>query len=299
MPRICYVNKRFSNGSQNLIATANEIIGEYQEQGYTLTLRQLYYQFVARDIIPNKQSEYKRLGSVINDARLAGEIDWRAIEDRTRNLEALSHWGGPEEIIRACGNQYMVDRWSNQSTRVEVWVEKEALAGVFAGVCDEWDVAYFSCRGYVSQSEMWNAAQRLKRYERSGQSTLILHFGDHDPSGMDMSRDINDRLHLFGSGVKMRRIALNMDQIEEHDPPPNPAKLTDSRVKDYIANYGDDSWELDALEPSLLTTLVETEVREVLDTEAWDQRIEEEDEAKQWLASVAENWEAVVDFMQE
>src|ERR1700722_6265193 len=99
MPVEQFVDRKFQDGSLALIEKANEIIADYQAQGFTLTLRQLYYQFVSRDIIPNKQSEYKRLGSVINDARLAGLIDWSAIEDRTRNVRTISTWDHPSGVI--------------------------------------------------------------------------------------------------------------------------------------------------------------------------------------------------------
>src|SRR5260221_8363278 len=102
MAKELYVDRNFSAGSLALIDQANTIIADYQRQGFTLTLRQLYYQFVARGILPNKQTEYKRLGSVINDGRLAGLIDWEAIEDRTRNLEENAHWSSPSAIIEAC-----------------------------------------------------------------------------------------------------------------------------------------------------------------------------------------------------
>jgi hypothetical protein len=204
MPKIKYVDKAFRQGALDIIDKANEIIDEYNAQGFKLTLRQLYYQFVARDIIPNKQSEYKRLGGIISDGRLAGLIDWLAIEDRTRNLQSLATWSSPEDIIGAAASGYREDKWKDQKTRIEVWIEKDALAGVFADVCEALEVPYFSCRGYTSQSEMWSAAMRLRRYERGGQETVILHFGDHDPSGIDMSRDIKDRLYQFNSSVDVR-----------------------------------------------------------------------------------------------
>jgi hypothetical protein len=160
MPRICYRSKRFSAAVQAIITQANEIFAEYEAQGYLLTLRQLYYQFVVRDVIPNNLRSYKRLGSIINDARLAGFIDWLIIEDRTRNLHELSRWTNPQEIIKTCAEQFRIDKWNTQPNRVEVWIEKEALAGVFQRVCDELQVPFFSCRGYTSQSEMWVASQR-------------------------------------------------------------------------------------------------------------------------------------------
>lgn len=212
MPKICYQEKRFRDNSLELIDKINEVIEEYQNQKYTLTLRQCYYQLVARGIIENNQKVYKTTGSLINDARLAGLIDWNAIEDRTRNLKSLSHWKNPEEVIRAAANSYRRDVWKNQMYHVEVWVEKEALANVVGRVAEELDVSYFCCRGYVSQSEMWSSAQRFIKYERSGRTNVIIHLGDLDPSGIDMSRDIQERLELFGvDALIFRRIALNRD----------------------------------------------------------------------------------------
>lgn len=194
MPKIAYKSINFRGATLDLIATCDQILKDYQAQGYDVTLRQLYYQLVSADLIPNKQKEYDRLGSIINDARLAGLIDWRSIVDRTRSLKGLAHWTSPEEILDAVSAQYRIDKWRDQRHRIEVWIEKDALAGVFQRVCNELDVPFFSCRGYTSQSEMWSAAQRLQSYMDNGQEPVILHFGDHDPSGIDMSRDIFDRL---------------------------------------------------------------------------------------------------------
>src|SRR6266550_3926958 len=121
MPKHCYVSRNFSASSVQVIEQANEIIATYTAQGYDLTLRQLYYQFVSRDLIPNRQSEYKRLGSIINDARLAGFIDWDAICDRTRELRDLAHWESPASIVKAVARQFRIDKWATQPHRVEVW----------------------------------------------------------------------------------------------------------------------------------------------------------------------------------
>ncbi len=232
---IAYANTRFSKNSQLIIEQANQIIDEYQEQGFTLTLRQLYYQFVSRDIIPNTMQSYKRLGSIINDARMAGLVSWEAIEDRTRNLEALPSWNSPRGIMAAVVDQYRIDKWEKQPYRPEVWIEKEALVGVIAGVCNELQVPYFACRGYNSQSEQWLAGRRLMRHQEQGQTPIVFHFGDHDPSGIDMTRDNVDRLEMFAEApVKVERLALNFDQIRKHRPPPNPAKMTDSRFVGYV-----------------------------------------------------------------
>lgn len=293
MSKIEYVTRKFTGASLEMIESANDIIDEYQAQGFSLTLRQLYYQFVSRDLLSNNQKEYKRLGSVINDARLAGHIDWEAIEDRTRELRALAHWSSPAEIIEACANQYRIDKWANQEHYVEVWIEKDALVGVIEGVCKKNDVPYFSCRGYTSQSEMWVAAQRLIKQCEDEKEVHIIHLGDHDPSGIDMSRDIEERLDLFleHSGYSMagnlNRIALNMYQVTKYNPPPNPAKLTDSRSEDYVKKFGEESWELDALDPKTLADLIQQNIDVLVDDVLWQDSVDEEKAGRAKLAEVA------------
>lgn len=270
-----YIRKNFRKDTLAIIEQANRIIAEYHAQGFSLTLRQLYYQFVARDLVPNTERSYKRLGSIINDGRLAGLIDWEAIVDRTRNLQKNLHLNGPADAIRVVRDQYGIDMWENQKRRVEVWIEKNALVGIIAPICAELDVPYFACIGYVSQSEQWRAG---KRFCNPDQTTTVLHLGDHDPSGMDMTRDNQDRLSMFsGPGIKVNRIALNMDQIEQYGPPPNPAKTTDARYSEYRLNYGDESWELDALEPKVLVELIEYWVLHLRNEERWQEKVEERD----------------------
>ncbi|MCB8818673.1 hypothetical protein [Desulfosporosinus shakirovi] len=256
MPKIEYISKSFGADRLALIDRINSVIDDYSAQGYSLTLRQVYYQMVARAIIPNNERSYKNLGTLISDARLAGAIDWNAIEDRTRNLKGKSHWTTPGNMIDSAAYSYHLDHWKGQSNYVEVWVEKDALVGIVGQICGELDVSFFSCRGYVSQSEMWGAARRLKRRQDNGQQIVLLHLGDHDPSGRDMSRDIQDRLITFETyGIEFHRLALNMNQIEQYDPPPNPTKLTDSRATKYIDEFGHECWELDALEPHVISDL--------------------------------------------
>lgn len=288
MPKIAYVEKNFRSGTLELIDTANRIISQYQAQGYSLTLRQLYYQLVSRNILANKQKEYKRLGSIINDARLAGLIDWYAIEDRTRNLRGNSHWSSPKSIVDAAVRRYAINKWENQSWRPEVWIEKDALVGVIERICRRLDIDYFSCRGYTSASEMWKAAQRLRGYADADQIPIVFHLGDHDPSGIDMTRDIEERLcMLAGLPIEVRRIALTMEQIEQYSPPPNPAKLTDSRASSYILEHGRSSWELDALEPDVLSSLIEEHVLGVRDEDVWEETIKRENGHKEALREAA------------
>lgn len=295
MSRICYIPKKFTRDHKLVIKRANEMLAEYKVNGITVTLRSLYYRFVARGHIANSQKEYKRLGGIIGDARLAGMIDWTYLEDRTRNLMSIQHYDGPEDALQKTAAWYAVDMWGSQEWRPEVWIEKDALVGVIERVCDENDVPYFSCRGYTSLSEMWGASMRLRRNMEDGKKPFIIHFGDHDPSGIDMSRDIYDRLSkTFLADCEFTRVALTMDQIERYKPPPNPAKITDSRYKSYVAKYGDESWELDALEPTKFRELIEGQLVQLRNQKQWDRDVKARKEVKARLVDIADNWETVM-----
>ena len=185
---------RFRPATLALIERANEIINEYQALGYTLTLRQLFYQFVSRPALglENSVGDYKRLGRTVTDARRGGLIDWGAIEDRTRNVRSLPTWDDPSSIVSTCADQYREDVWANQTYRPEVWIEKDALTGVIAGVSEEFRVPWFSCRGNVSDSEMHAAGKRFAEVFDQDQVPIVLHLGDHDPNGLYMTRDVQD-----------------------------------------------------------------------------------------------------------
>jgi hypothetical protein len=214
---------------------------------------------------------------------------------------ALSHWDSPGDIIKSAAAGYNVDLWDGQEQRVEVWIEKDALIGVIEGVCHTLDVPHFSCRGYVSQSEMWSAAQRItnRYHENDGQETVIIHLGDHDPSGIDMSRDIDDRLALFCThegcpAPEIIRVALNRDQVRQYRPPPNPAKLTDSRCEGYIAKHGKQSWELDALSPTVIAELIRSNVMTYVDKDKFRARIEKQKDGRELLGRASKGWESKV-----
>lgn len=289
---------RFSEATLTLIKQSNEIITALQAQGYILTLRQLYYQLVSRDIIANKQSEYKRLGSILNDARLHGLVDWDSIEDRTRNLAGVSHWNDPSDVIASAAHSFRIDKWKNQPFRIEVWVEKDALVGVLEKACRPLDVDWFSCRGYTSQSELYGAGKRLASYIRRGQIPVIIHLGDHDPSGIDMTRDIQERLTMFAEEqIEVRRIALNMDQVRQYNPPPNPAKSTDARFEGYRRNFGIESWELDALDPQVIDDLVSAAVSEYRNEKIWKKDAQVEATHRDALDDAATRWPEVAEFL--
>ncbi len=332
MPKIKYEDRNFNAEKLHTIQVCNGIIESYQQQGFRLTLRQLYYRLVAGDLFSdarkwvltankkwvrhpegtkNAEPNYHWLGELISDARIAGYVDWEAIEDRTRELGIKSRWDAPQDIINSAAASYNNDLWRWQPVRPEVWVEKDALEGVVASACNPLDVPYFSCRGYTSQSAIWEAAQRIigyrtrrviyegehkrERGQNFRQKVVIFHLGDHDPSGIDMTRDIRERLALFtGEDIEIRRIALNMNQVEEYGPPPNPAKTTDSRFRSYMENYGDESWELDALEPKVLADLITTNLRRVMDKKRFQEAIDIMEKGRRELKTIAVKYPAAV-----
>lgn len=292
-----FIQKKFLAKSLELIECCNQIIERFSEQGYTLTLRQLYYQLIAKQPIPmeNTYQSYSRVGSIVNKARLAGLIDWDLIEDRIRGVTLKSTWNDPLQILRAAHNSYREDLWIPQPMHVEVWVEKDALSMVVEKACEEYRVPYISCRGYMSQSIQYQAAKRFENMIEQGKDVCVLHLGDHDPSGIDMTRDNRDRLNLMSwnqsTRLEVRRIALNMDQIEELDPPPNPTKLSDSRAENYIIKYGHESWELDALEPSYIENLIKTNIDELVDHELWEEGLSREEPSRDKLQTIVDEFE--------
>lgn len=287
-----YTEIRFQTKSLEVIDAANAIIDDLQAKGLTLTLRQLYYQFVARELLENKKSSYSRLGIIIKNARMAGLVSWTALEDRTRVLQGAVWCSSPEEAIADAAEKYRIDKWAGSPVRIEVWIEKDALIGVIERVCVKHDVDYFAGKGYVSTSWAWGSGKRFQGYRDGGARVVILHLGDHDPAGVDMSRDNQARLNLFtGGGVEVKRIALTMDQIEEYKLPPNLTKMSDTRAEKYVAEHGDLSCELDSLDPETLQNILEGHILEYRDPDIWKRNVALEEEHRAVMNRLAEDAE--------
>lgn len=290
----------FQKSSLDRIAHANTIIAEYEAENLTLTLRQLYYQFVSRAYLENTERNYKALGNLISKGREAGLISWQAIEDRGRSALRVSGESDPRNVLYGLERKIIIDPWLGQDIYPEIWIEKDALTGTIESVCHEFRVTYLACKGYLSASEAWRGGKRFKAACEAGKRPVIIHLGDHDPSGLDMSRDNQSRCSLFSRhDVEIRRIALNMDQIEQYRPPPNPAKESDTRAHEYRQSYGNSSWELDALEPRVISNLVRQHLQDcITDQAAWDDVKTQEDEAKTHLKELYWKWPAVVELLE-
>jgi hypothetical protein len=246
-------------------------------------LRQLYYQLVSRDIIANSLKEYAKLSKLLVQGRMAGIVDWDAIEDRIR-VPYVPYWArSVPDAINDIIRSYRLDRMADQDVYIEVWVEKDALSGVLKRITSYFHVNLMVNRGYSSCTAMHDASKRLIRAAEDGKDCYILYLGDHDPSGVDMVRDVEDRLREFGAEVVVKRIALTQEQIAQYTPPPNPAKITDPRAKDYIAKFGNTSWEVDALRPEILHEIINKEIYALIDEELFLARLEKEDADKKKL----------------
>lgn len=291
---------KFRAESLERIEQCNDIIADYQQQGLRLTLRQLYYQLVSRNIIPNVERSYKNLSTLVTDARMAGMMDWNAIEDRGRVADSPSEFANLEELLDVALRAYRLPRWKTQENYVELWVEKQALAGVLQPIAREYHITLMVNKGYSSASAMYESAQRYMQHEEReehpddeagadlGRYFHLLYLGDHDPSGEDMVRDVKERLSTFGTTLQVKKIALTMNQVQRYNPPPNPAKVTDPRAEAYIKKHGDSSWEVDALPPQTLQQIIRRELDQLVDRDRMDEIIAQEAKDKELLrAAVA------------
>lgn len=269
------------------IEKINTVLADAARDNVSMSLRQVYYKFVKNAWCPNSDREYKKLGAALEAGRMNGLIDWSAIVDMNRSLYGLNTQEAPEQLLVGLEHKFHLDLWAEQEWRPEVWVEKLGMLNVIGDICRKLRVDYYACKGYDSQTMSYRAGKRMAGYVRKGQRPIVFYAGDFDPSGLDMVRDVRERLEMFaGVPVTVVPIALTRDQIDELNPPPNPAKLTDSRAEAYIAEHGYSSWEVDALEPTYLRDLIDRNIARLRDEEAWDRALAHEVSGKEWLRTI-------------
>ena len=301
--KLCLKEHNFYRKQRELVAECDAICTLYAQKGYTLTIRQLYYQLVSRNRIENTEREYKNLIQVMVDARYAGLIDWQHITDRVRVLknDYSRHFENPEDAINYHAEYFSIDLWKDQDRRPEVWIEKDALIEVAANACVPLGVPYIAVKAYNSASELWQSRKRFLQYRRDGKDPVILHLGDHDSTGDDCSRLLQERMELMtGRPIELRRIALNRDQIEKYKLPPQAGKTTDPRFKGYVAKHGTSHvWELDALGPDVIESIIDGALRDYMDEDLHDEALAEQSGYQDQMRGVSDNWDEVQELIKE
>lgn len=276
-------NLRLSKANIERLHVINNILEEYRTEWYVLTLRQLYYQLVSRDIIPNNVKEYAKISSLLVKGRMWGIVDWNIIEDRLRVPFLPYYCEDPADALRDTAEQYRIDRMNWQDKYIEVWVEKDALSWVLRRVTKKYHINLMVNRWYSSCTAMYDAHNRMS--ERG--NNYILYVGDHDPSGLDMIRDVKERLATFGRDVNVIHVGITQEQIAEFNPPPNPAKFSDPRAARYIEKFWRTSREVDALPPEYLINHLSWIIDSLIDQEQYQHMLKVEKEWKLKLLNIA------------
>jgi hypothetical protein len=286
MPLIAYRKYNPRKDAKLVIDRANEILEISRQDGFgVMTLRQIYYQFIAKNWLPeNTVQQYKKLGRILSDAREGGLVDWLSIDDAGRSAYHFRDCKTVNELLDGVERGLLINPWEDQAVYSETWVEKKGMEGTIARPCNAKRAGYMACMRFAEQ-------------KAKGKRLVLFHLGDHDPSGIDMTRDNKDRLEFFARehGIEVQRLALNMDQVEQYDPPPQFAKQTDSRFEGYEAQFGTESWELDALRQSVIGKLITDALDSIIDKDKWALSMEREQELRRStrVAELASRWDEV------
>ncbi|PIQ93488.1 MAG: hypothetical protein COV68_09650, partial [Nitrospirae bacterium CG11_big_fil_rev_8_21_14_0_20_41_14] len=252
-----------------LIETSQEILLEHRP----MTVRQVYYQLVSRQVIENSKSSYQSVSNALVIARQERIIPWDWIDDRLRRPRTVSMWDGLADFAETAIHAYRRNVWADQEGLVEVWLEKDALSGIFEDILEPYGITLNVGRGYDGWTSIYKASLRYEDVE----GVVVLYFGDFDPSGEDMVRSLRERLAFFQSCPEIIKMALTHDDIIRYNLPPDFTKKTDTRAKGFIAKYGDVSVELDALPIDILRQRIIEGIETYMDIGALNQTKQLED----------------------
>lgn len=286
-----YIDHNFQPSSQRKLDLVKDIIEDYRTQNLTLTLRQLFYQLVSKNEIPNKDNEYKNLSNLLSDARMAGIIPWGAIVDRTREPHKPYCENDISDSLWRTYRQYKLNRMRNQDVHLEVMIEKMALYEIVTDVTDVYSIIVSGNKGNTSDTMLHDCSKRLIAAYKEGKPTVILYIGDHDPSGKMMVDNIRERLSILQvPEFEFRLIALSQQQALENDLPPNPIKKTDTNAREYARKYGNDGWECDALPTKKLQEILRREICSCIDFKKLDEIQDQEKSEKEQLKQILDSW---------
>ena len=253
------------------------------------TVRGVFYQATVLGIVDKTENEYKTVQRNLANMRKTGRIPFSWIADNTRWMRKPRTFSGLEAALRDSWKYYRKSIWHDQSDYVEIWMEKDALAGVLYPTTSKWDVPLMVTRGYSSLSFLYESAEYINSLEKP---TYIYCLGDYDPSGVDISLNIEKSLRQYAAGAEIyfERIAVTPAQISEWNLPARPTKKTDSRSK----NFKGESVELDAIPAKKLRELISECIEKHIDSEILDRTMMAEDAEKQTLENILCTYEGVI-----
>jgi hypothetical protein len=306
----------FRTKNRQLSARAIEIL----ERERPMTLRQLFYRAISAGALQNSQLEYKRLGSIMTRLREANNVPRTWIVDHVRATLKPSSWSGLGDFGETVRDAYRKDFWSSLNHHVEVFVEKDAIAGTIQPVTKEFDIALRVCRGYASVSFAGEIADEWQRIEKP---IFAYYLGDFDPSGFDLERDLREKLARYsgrwcvqsdifdenrswaklttGPGYTVDsdsfcwgRLAVQYADFHDHNLIPLPVKQKDRRARAFIERHGDECAEVDALPPSELRSRVRQAIESHIDQERWKRLQKTEELEKETLERVMKGWKKVI-----
>jgi len=276
----------------------------FQQYDTAITLRQLYYRLVSRLLIPNTINSYKRLSRIMVKAREDGDVPINCLEDRSRRVLGRGDLGynSAEEYLKKkittlqdSWKSFTMPMWDDQPKNVMISLEKDALSRLVSREANRFSVRTFPTRGYPS----FSFVQEMSRYitnQLGGKPTVVLYFGDFDPSGVDIERDLSERLERYGAkSFTVQRIALTADQIKKYRLPPMPVKRSDARADSFLEEHGDKAVELDALDPNLLQTTVRKAVVKNINMRKWNARVRKTEELQRWIRDKLDDMEKALD----
>lgn len=246
------------------IDTIRAAIHDVLEEQHPATLRGVFYQLVSRGVVPKTEAAYKStVGRLLTRMRLDGEVPFEWVADNTRWVRKSASFANLGDMLRRSQDLYRRDLWASQDAYVEVWLEKEALAGVLFDVTDEWDVPLMVTRGYPSLTYVASAAEAIRDVAKPAH---LYYFGDHDPSGVDIPRSVEARLRELAPAAEITFsvVAVTAEQIVSLGLPTRPTKATDSRSR----NFAGESVEVDAIPAPTLRAMVGDVIEAHVDRDA-------------------------------
>lgn len=246
-----------------------------------MTVRQVFYQATVRGVVEKSEAGYAKVQTDLAWLRRRNIMPYNWLADNTRWQRKPRTFDSIQQALDDTAQFYRKALWTDAGAYVEVWLEKDALAGVVQPITAAYDVPLMVARGYASLSFLHSAAEYIASLSVP---TFIYHCGDFDPSGVNAGEKIKQTLREMApaADIHFERIAVNPEQIEAWDLPTRPTKSSDSRAK----GFGALSVELDAIPPQVLRDLVEQAIQRHLPYEQFQVLKAAEESERQLLTSL-------------